>query len=324
MIVHLTNSTVAGAAAMLSNAQRAMEHDSICLQLGDIKPARLQFSPDVLPLDLARDLAVDLVRDILSRAKVVHVHNWLPPSIETVVLECLSISHAQLIWHMHQGQFEHPVYRAEAPDMNWDKKLVVAHAFARTFDDFLAVPNCLYRPTVTAAGTLKPVDAAPIDAMPLRVIYSPSSRSGSRWGAKRDAGFDSVIDLVKRSQFMTLIEAEDVNPLELLLLRTQFDVTIDELVTGGFHLVSYEGLFAGNVVINNADMLSLDIFCAALDAPEPPPFQTTSSTGLFDVLYELNQDRTRLQEQKRAGREYFLKYMHPERIVSIFDEIYKM
>lgn len=316
MIVHLTNSAVSGAAAMLAEAQRAAGHEAVCLQFGALKPEMMLFSPGAIPLNLARVAGREILRDLLAKAKVIHVHNWLPRQIENVVLEYLSITGAQLVWHLHQGQREHPVYRADAPELKWDKKLVVAHAFARTYDDFLVAPNCLYRPSVVAPPRTTDGEGT------LRVIYSPSSKTGSRWGAKRDDAFDKLLAFMERAPFLSLTLAEGINPIELLALRTRFDVTIDEVVTGGFHLVSYEGLFAGNVVINNADMLSMEIFCAALQAPEPPPFLTASTATLFDLLYELDHDHARLEEQKARGRAYFDTYMSWRRIVSIFDEIY--
>lgn len=319
MILHLTNSTVSGAAAMLAEAQRASGHEALCVQLADRKPERLQFSPNAVSLDMSRTLSVDLLRELLDRARIVHVHNWLPNKIETLVLECLSASDAQLVWHAHQGQLEHPVYRADLPEGQWDKKLIVAHAFARTYDDFWAVPNCLYRPTAEPFQMAHGTAAA---EHRLRVLYSPSSKTGTRWGAKRNSDFDALIEFIKRSPDISLTEAEGINPLELLVMRTRFDVTIDEVITGGFHLVSYEGLFAGTAVINNADTLSMEIFCAALGTSEPPPFLIASVPTLFDLLYELAHDADRLQRAKTQGQAYFDKYMNWQRIVKIFDDVY--
>lgn len=316
MILHLTNSAVSGAAAMLAAAQRASGHEAVCLQLGALKPEMMLFSPGAIPLNLARVAAREILREMLGRARVVHVHNWLPRQVESVLLEYLASTRAQLIWHLHQGQREHPVYLADAPDLKFDKKLVVAHAFARTYDDFLVAPNCLYRPAIPAMRREIESEGN------LRVIYSPSSKAGSRWGAKRNDAFDRLLDFMERAPFLSLTLAEGVNPTELLALRTRFDVTIDEVVTGGFHLVSYEGLFAGNVVINNADRLSMEIFCAALQAPEPPPFLHASTETLFDRLYELDHDRDRLETLKAESRAYFEKYMTWRRVVKLFDDIY--
>ena len=40
MILHLTNSAISGAAAMLADAQRAAGHDAACLQFGALKPEK--------------------------------------------------------------------------------------------------------------------------------------------------------------------------------------------------------------------------------------------------------------------------------------------
>ncbi|MAQ84559.1 MAG: hypothetical protein CMH12_15145 [Maritimibacter sp.] len=317
MILHLTNSAISGAAAMLADAQRAAGHDAACLQFGALKPEMMLFSPAAIPVNLSRPAGREILTTMLARATVVHVHNWLPRQIENLVLEHLAATGAQLVWQLHQGQREHPVYLADAPELKFDKKLVVAHGFARTYDDFIVVPNCLYRPSIPSL----PHDAAS-EGGSLRVLYSPSSRTGTRWGAKRDESFDKLIGFMERAPFLSLTLAEGINPIELLALRTRHDVTIDEVVTGGFHLVSYEGLFTGNVVINNADILSTDIFCSALQTAEPPPFLQAGSDTLFDLLYDLDHDRARLERQKAAGRAYFEKYMNWRRIVSIYDDIY--
>lgn len=326
MILHLTNSTVAGAAAMLAAAQRAAGHDSLCVQLSDTKPERLVFSQDTLPLTLTDTTGQAMLRDLLRAAKVVQVHNWLPGKVEDLLLEILSGTRAQLIWHLHQGQLEHPVYRADAPEMAWDKKLVVAHGFARTFDDFLVVPNCIFRPPVQMMARAHDPMATGFDSWggqaPLKVMFSPSSKSASRWGAKSNDSFDKLISVITGMPFVEMTQAINVNPIALLARRAYHDVTIDEVVTGGFHLVSYEGLMSGNVVINNADLLSLEIFCAALQASEPPPFLLAGEATLVDHLHRLHSDREYLAAQKQRGLDYFDRYMHWRKIVGIFDDIY--
>lgn len=320
MILHLTNSTVAGAAAMLSAAQRAAGHESLCIQFSDVKPERLMFSQDILPLPLTDETAISIFQDILSRTKIVHVHNWLPGSVENKLLEILSTTDAQLVWHLHQGNLEHPVYRPDAPDVPWDKKIVVAHGFARTFDDFIVMPNCVYRP---AATKVQPRPRQSIDPRkPLGVVFSPSSMTNSRWGAKTNGAFNQIVDSMKGTPFLQIFEAVGIHPSLLLTKRHYYDVTIDELITGSFHLVSYEGLMSGNVVFNNADELSMEIFCAALQAPEPPPFLKADPRSIMDELFLLHTDRIRLLDLQKKSAEYYENYLHWSKIVAIFDQMY--
>ena len=86
MILHLTNSAISGAAAMLADAQRAAGHDAACLQFGALKPEMMLFSPAAIPVNLSRPAGREILTTMLARATVVHVHNWLPRQIENLVL----------------------------------------------------------------------------------------------------------------------------------------------------------------------------------------------------------------------------------------------
>ncbi len=323
MRLHLSNSTIAGAAGMLAAAQRKCGHEALYFQFSDSGPSRQIFSPDVV-VPTHGDEWVAIFRAAVRQASVVHVHNWLPEYFETILIEELSRSRARRVWHLHQGQFERPVYVADdVPNIQWDVRIAVAHAFCRTFDDFVPLPNCVYR---ESAMWLAPrvIETRPSRAGQLGVVFSPSSGSQARWSKKSDPEFIEAVDSVRFVPGIDLYVAEDEAPNTLLVRRCAGDVTIDELMTGGFHLVSYEGLLAGNVVLNDGDELALETFRAALGADRPPPFIRCHRDRVVETLLGLRDDLARRRSIQADSRKYYEQYLMPARVVDLFEKAYAL
>jgi len=118
-------------------------------------------------------------------------------------------------------------------------------------------------------------------------------------------------------------DIEQVTPHELFVLRTRSDITIDEVVTGSFHLVSCEGLACGNVVVNGADALSLAAARAAFQTDEPPPFVRASERNVVEVVTELAASSDQLEETKQQSYRYFAQFLHPERLANLYLKQYQ-
>ena len=88
------------------------------------------------------------------------------------------------------------------------------------------------------------------------------------------------------------------------------------------HLVSYEGLAAGNVVINASDDFSMMYFMAGLRTDRIPPFVRVTYTNLVNKLYELEKDRDLLADIQIKSYKYFQQFMTPKILIKSYIELY--
>jgi glycosyltransferase involved in cell wall biosynthesis len=251
----------------------------------------------------------------LARADVVHVHNDLPPEFAETVLR--ASEQATFVYHVHSPQREGPLYvdRSETLGFPFAAKLVVGQVWPRLWPDHRPVPNI--------------VDAAPSVSERrrgerLRVLYSPSHSRDGRWGGKRsDALDDALAGLARAGLIEAVIPEKPMAPHLLLELRRHCHVTVDEIVTGGHHQVSLEGLCCGNAVVTGADFFSKAMACAATGAAEPPPFVHADPSTVADVLAELARDPERTAVLQRQSYEYFRRWLSPDQLATRYLDVYR-
>jgi hypothetical protein len=107
-----------------------------------------------------------------------------------------------------------------------------------------------------------------------------------------------------------------------MAVRRTCHVTIDEIATGGFHMVSLEGLCAGNVVINRADYFgkaTFSTFCSG----EMPPFTYADDSCIREVLLLLVEDVDETARLQMASHDYFRCHCDPLKLVEVFDAAYQ-
>jgi hypothetical protein len=158
----------------------------------------------------------------------------------------------------------------------------------------------------------------------LKVLYSPSHNRDGRWGGKRSKQLDDAIDgLVSAGVIDAVVPSAPVAPHALLELRRSVHVTIDEIITGGHHQVSLEGLCCGNAVITGADFFSRAMLCTSARIPEMPPFVRAEPATIGEILVDLARDPARLNALQTASADFFRRWLIPERLGTIYLDIYK-
>lgn len=319
-IVHISPSVLAGSPGMLSGAQQDLAgHDSIHFRFGDYGADRDVISPRSHTVTGTRD-DQDMFVTAVERAQIVHVHNFAPLLAREWLAQIPGIGTRTFIYQVHSPTGERPIFADLSDDhgLPWAAKIAMAQAHPRMYPDFLMAPNCLYRPT------LQPIAPSRLsDDEPLPVLHSPSTDDRHRWSAKTDRDTDTALRGLEAEGWARVTVVRRQPPEQLLRLRRLYPVQLDEVVTGGFHLVSYEAMATGAVAINAADSESLAVMQAALGADEPPPFIRTTGAGLFDTVSALAHDRDRLHELRLRSFNYFWRYLAPEKVVAYYDEIYR-
>lgn len=315
-ILHLTNTTLAGAPGMLSQAiNNYSKHCSTVVQFNDKGPARTAFQPESLYLDQS-EWASSWLSSAIDQSDVIHIHNIIPTYVLSILAEA-DLKNKKLIYQVHSPLYEPPNLGDVSEDMGlpFNVKLVVGHFHPRQFPNFQIVPNCLFRRNMFTKFSCAPNKKT-------RVLFSPSSKARLRWSAKSSLQVDHALAALDHDSALDIVLFTDMAPEMLIMHRLGADITIDEVLTGSYHLVSYEGLACGNAVINGCDQLSTFAFQAAFRTEDTPPFVVTNEEGLLRTIIDLSSDREALNILKAKGKEFFWDVMSPACVVSIFVDIY--
>jgi hypothetical protein len=312
-IVHLSPTPLVGAPGKIAHAQREIGHDSQCVIFNDYPksgPLCGFFTSQSIVMD---ENTRDFVEGLLSEAEVIHIHNFIPESLEGWVRTNLGAS--KLVYHAHSPMREGPLYYDRSDQFDYDVKLVVGQHWGRLHPKHVSVPNLvLDAPSVSLRKS----------GQPLKVMYSPTHKHKGRWTSKHSAELVSSLEGLSKLGLIELIAPKvPIPPSALLQMRRKCHLTIDEISTGGFHQVSLEGLCTGNMVLNKADYFSKNNFSRFSEGCFPP-FVYGSDSCIADVLLEYAQSVDKTNAAQMESYNYYLKYCDYRRLVKFYDEAYAM
>jgi len=257
----------------------------------------------------------DFVIDLINQADIIHVHNFLPKSFENYLINTLNNKKSFFIYQNHSFLREGPLFtrRDRTSILNFSLKLTVSQVHPRLHPNFKFAPNIIpFKPSYTHNKNKM-----------IRVLFSPAHKQiGSRWSQKYSPHLNEILNAHNTLGNLELIDISGIKPYELFEIRKTVDITIDEIVTGGFHQVSLEGLCAGNVVINGADWFSLETAKHISKNFEKPPFVTTTEERVKETLDSLLSDHSRIEELKKSSYEYYKENLDPSYLVNFYVNYY--
>lgn len=257
-----------------------------------------------------------LIAQLIEKADVVHLHNFVSNDFLPELKTMLSKSKAKLVYQSHSPLREGPVFYdfEKECELEFDEKLVVAQYHPRLYQEHLLVPNLVnFKPEINLLKEgEKPV-----------ILFSPAhNRTGGRWNDKTCPELETALESVEKLGLAEVKNITGVSPYELFSIRKKAHITIDEIVTGAFHQISLEGMAAGNVVINNADDFSMAMLRNYSKGGQAP-FVRTDKESISDTLIDLLTDHDRIRELQQASYDYHCRYLTPKKLIKIFEKIYE-
>ncbi len=114
-----------------------------------------------------------------------------------------------------------------------------------------------------------------------------------------------------------------MHPALLMALRRTCHVSIDEIITGGFHQVSLEGMCAGNVVINRADYFSKAVLAQCTESLDIPPFLYADEITIESVMISLSMDENKTRHLQQSTLNYFINNLNSRKMAEIYHDVYK-
>ncbi len=317
-VVHFSRSPLVGAPSKLSQTlcMNGIESLAFCLEDYPEKGGLYQkFSHGSIVLKNADKVIMDLTDRAIRSADILHIHNDIPSEFLAKVLD-LGIG-AKFVYQVHSPLREGPLYidRSQYMGIQFDAYLVVGQYQPRHFPKFRPVPNLILE---------FPFCRLRERGEKLRVLFSPLHNRGGRWNAKFSPMLEDVLNVLGKSQKIEAITPRmPVSPYSLFQLRKTCHLTIDEIITGAYHQVSLEGLFAGNVVLNCADYFSRSCLSSMVNAGELPPFVYTDESNVLDILMEFSLDVEGTKKFQKYSFDFATEYLNANRLVKIFRDVYE-
>ena len=315
-VVHITENPIAGAPINLSRALNTWQRDrvrSTHIAQSDRNENRI-FNSDVI-ID---HHPYEEIRKVLMYADVIHLHNFWKnqylfrkyPDLWSIVME------KPRVWQAHTQRDISWMSMEDGLNDKGAKHLVIAQYHPRMYPECTVVPNIIdiFEPWYTPDWSVK-------NEKP-RIIYSPSRIRFKGWDNK---GYDETVPVLQRLVDCGRAAAEVVynKPhTDCLERRRRADISIDEVVTGSYHLVSLESLSAGLVTVAGLDQTQIDTLKQVTGSDRIPWLRAGPET-LEKVLTEAVSDRLALDSRRRESRAWMEKYWHPQVMTDKFVEIYE-
>ncbi|MCX2780444.1 hypothetical protein [Microbulbifer thermotolerans] len=315
-VVHIASTPLVGAPGKVSEClNRYTPHNSEFIYLSDY-PKPLKGSFTFCGVCWNRK-SKDVSRHVLSliiKADIIHVHNALP---KPVCDEIYSLnSSASYIFQSHSGLREGPLFFdvTEMMDLPFDRYFTISQAHPRHYPSYELVPNIITYPPIRSPIT-NPIP---------RVLFSPTHTRKGRWNGKQSKLLEKVLSALSNLGKIEYIKPDTfLTPYELFSLRKRCQISIDEIITGGFHQVSLEAFCAGTVCVNGADYFSRLSLMNCLGSTDEPPFFIVTEDNCLDRLEELALSPSLVEEYQQKSLSFFYNYLKPERLIKIYVQKYE-
>lgn len=313
-IVHFSRSPLAGAPIRLVRALQ--QHANYRVNLVDLKRWGL-YDCDVIHAENL-DEAVALA----EKADIIHLHNYLDyrsTDFYPVNFESLRQQGKVFVRQFHS----HPAVVAGGMQITVSEllsspipSLVIAQFQERFYPKAQIVPNII--PQHNPA--YKPI-AGPTSQ---GIFFSPtSSRSAwdDRWNTK---GAVEVLFLLKQVARRTGCATKFTigKPLaEVLEEKRKYSITIDDLVTGSYHLAGLEGLSLGKPVLAFLDD-RIKYVLREISGSDTCPFINTRLEDAFEVLVYLLEHPDEIADLGQASRKWIENYWLDRILVGHYVDVY--
>jgi glycosyltransferase involved in cell wall biosynthesis len=275
-----------------------------------------KFPSDVLLSDTKK------VSELLESADVIHFHNWIDyESIEMRPYAAILARKKKVLQYHTEPQLLQRNFQRNVVTRNDIKTLTIAQKHVRFYPHSSVVPNLvdIHDPV------LLPVEKN--WAEPLRVIYSPSDLKSypDYTNTCCGKGYEQTIAILKKLENEGLIKATIITDMtweQLMPIKRQNDVCIDECVTGGYHLCSLESLSQGLATIAWIDEKTEEAIEKVVGKKTELPWVNTKIDQLEQTLRNLVSNPDKLLSIKQKSRKWMEENWNPISLIQKFIDVY--
>lgn len=317
-VVHVSKTNCAGSIWNLSKALNQYTGINSRVITGSNITSGLSYPKDVLLSEKIK------VRQLLKQADLIHFHNNLDKDSFELQPYRNILRSKPAVLQFHSEPHVLACYfsgRCFVSRNDMDT-LAVAQKHTRFYPQSIPVPNIIdiYSPE------LMPVKHKNKNV--LTVMYCPTDKKSYKDYTNTccGKGYIDTLNILKDLKLKGIIEyliPEKTPWSQLMQLRTEVDVLIDECVTGGYHMTSLEGLSQGLVTIAYLDELMVNQLCKLTGSqPDELPWINTKITDLRDQIIYLAENQSCVKGIKEKSRIWMEKYWSPDQTLAHYLKVY--
>lgn len=258
------------------------------------------------------------IRKVLQEADILHFHNFY--SKQELFRKWPDLwklaKTKRRVWQVHSQRDTAWIDIEEGLRDHAARHLVIGQYHPRQWPECAVVPNII---DITDP-LLSPHERS--WKSPLRVVFSPSRLNLPGWDNK---GYRETVPCLQRLVNRHQITAEvvfDKPHEECLQKRASAHISIDEVVTGSYHLCSLESLAQGCVTIAGLDDIQIKTI-KDLTGCEWLPWVIAHKENLLRMLHTCAMDPMMMELRAKHSREWMERYWHPRDTTAKFVKIYE-
>jgi hypothetical protein len=320
-ILHLCNTPLSGSPYRLMMIQKKMGHNARLIN------ARVRYS-DLSNIIYPQDILLqndpktkkplyskEEIYFLFKNADIIHCHNFYKEQLifrfMPELKKYLKTKHVVLQVHSPRSSLKNIGPNLKDPTV--DTKLVIAQFQARQFKECQVVPNAIdifEEPYINIKRDPK--------FLP-RIVYSPSNTCLKGWNNKGHYIVSKVLNTVHSLASTEIIT--NTPHLECIARKQKADISIDEFMTGSYHLCTLEGLSHGQVVFCHLDKFTKEAIQKI--SPDPLPIINTTPKKFKHDLHDLLQDPKLINKMGSNARKFMEKNWTPQKINKRYETAYK-
>lgn len=265
------------------------------------------------------------VRTALMEADVIHFHNWIDHRARELApyRPLLAGKKMVLQYHTEPQLLSRAFPGVDVRSRTDIKTLTIAQKHVRFYPNSQPVPNMVD----PDHKWLKPGGRV-YTGGPLKLIYSPSDikKYPSYTNTCCGKGYEEMMPMLKKLEAEGLIKLTVVTDMtweQLMPLKREHDICIDEVVTGGYHLCSLESLSQGLITIGWLDSLTQQAIHNIVGRETKLPWINVQLNTLEAKLRELASMKPAMIEAlKEEGPKWMRENWHPAKLLRHFFTAY--
>lgn len=311
LIVQVAKTNCAGAIWRIHDAiNRYTPHSCRTITFSDTTNGR-KFRTDVMFGDRGQ------VHDLLQKADIIHFHNWIDHESADMRPFPFLKDKKKVIQYHTEPRLLQPAFPSKDLINRTDiQTMVIGQKHTRFYPKSLVVPNIM-----DVEDELLTPDGNKWNGGPLKVIYTPSDIKGypSYTDTCCGKGYPETIPILKKLQAEGLIDLTLVTDLkweDLMPIKREQHLCIDEVVTGGYHLCSLEALAQGLVTVAWIDPQTERTIRNLTGCEGQLPWLNTGLAELEANLRSVIAAGPESFEQRRKdSRDWMVRYWHPAQMI---------
>lgn len=315
-VVHFSRSPLAGAPIRLVDALR--RHTGLDVRLVDSDRWSIFAHDVVFSEDPEEALA------LADQADVIHLHNYLDygsDAFHPIDFEALRHQGKRFVRQFHST----PALVAREMGVDVSRvlscpipSLVIAQFQERYYPAARVVPNLIpqdapdYLPDATGRGT--------------GIVFCPTNRVGAwdeRWNTKGYPEMKALLERVRTRTGCPIVCVEGCSHPQSMIAKRQAAVSVDELVTGSYHLSGLEALSVARPSLAFLDGRTERVLREVSGASECP-FVNVQLEDACETIVHLLAHPDEAVEVGHAGRNWIERYWSEQQLIPMYLEAYEM